>query len=129
MTVFEQIKKLDISEMATLIAQMIDHDIDPCSCPIGACNKDCQNEGFCGYAEKSCDESALAWLKSEDELFIDVPQYLWPDHYKKGDLITCSGPAAIREKLAELGALGYEATVWNTDEFIIIITSTPEDNK
>lgn len=78
MTVYDQIKDLTVEEMATLIAQMVDHEmVDPCSCPIGVFHRECPNEGYCRYAEKSCDESALEWLKSEDQLYIDVPCYLW----------------------------------------------------
>lgn len=77
MTVYDQIKDLTIEEMATLISQMVDHELDPCNCPIGVCHWGCANEGYCGYAENGCDESALEWLKSEDQLYIDVPCYLW----------------------------------------------------
>ena len=77
MTVYEQIKDLTVEEMAALISQMVDHVLEPCSCPIGVFHRDCPNEGYCRYAEKGCDESALEWLKSEDQLYIDVPCYLW----------------------------------------------------
>lgn len=77
MTVFDQIKDLTIEEMATLISQMVDHEMTPCNCPIGVFHCASANEGYCGYAEKGCDESALEWLKSEDQLYIDVPCYLW----------------------------------------------------
>lgn len=82
MTVFEQIKNLSLSEMATLIAQMVDHGTgsygDHCDCPIGrwTCDDDV-NEGFCCQPSCGCDENALAWLKSDDKLVIDVPCYLW----------------------------------------------------
>lgn len=85
MTVYEKIKSLSISEMATLIAQMVDHgtgsDGDHCNCPIGrwTCDDDV-NDGFCCQPSCGCDENALAWLKSEDELFVDVPCYLWEDN-------------------------------------------------
>lgn len=81
MTVYEQIKNLSLSEMATLIAQMVDHETgERCCCPIGAwTNFDDVNEGFCCQPSCGCDENALAWLKSEDELFIDVPKYLWEE--------------------------------------------------
>ena len=35
------------------------------------------NEGFCCQPSCGCDENALAWLKSDDKLVIDVPCYLW----------------------------------------------------
>lgn len=79
MTVFEKIKELNIAEMATLIAQMVDHEVDPCTCPIGVFHRNCPNEGHCRFSVKGCDESALEWLKSEDELFLDVPRYLWQE--------------------------------------------------
>lgn len=76
MTVYEQIKNLSIPEMATLIAQMVDHeDIGECNCPIGVF-RPTGNEGYCKQCAKGCDESALAWLQSEDQLYIDVPLYL-----------------------------------------------------
>jgi len=71
MTVYEQIKGLSIEEMATLIAQMVDHETGPCNCPIGSSD----GEGYCG--KEGCDVSALAWLQSEDQLYLDVPLYLF----------------------------------------------------
>ena len=82
MTVYEKIKTLSVPEMATLIAQMVDHESERlcCSCPIGSCGAGEENDGFCGMYKKGCDESAMDWLKSEDELYIDVPEYLWDNN-------------------------------------------------
>lgn len=81
MIVFEKLKELSMPEMATLIAQMVDHENNRirCCCPIGACEMHSKPEGHCGLYQRGCDESALEWLKSEDELYIDVPSYMWED--------------------------------------------------
>ena len=86
MTVYEKIKELSIPEMATLIAQMVDHESNRirCECPIGACEMHSETEGHCGLYQRGCDESALEWLKSEDELYIDVPEYLLEDEEEAG---------------------------------------------
>ena len=73
MTVYEQIKDMTQKELATVLLQFSEtcRTIVSCNCPIGSFH-DGKAKGFC-KPDRSCALCFLDWLRSEDEIYIDVP--------------------------------------------------------
>ena len=73
MTVFEQIKGLTVSELATICLQFSEtkRTAMRCDCPVGALEHG-KGKGFC-RPDRSCALCIRDWLQSEDEIDLDVP--------------------------------------------------------